>query len=75
MFKRKSKNMQMELPFKKTESDKLLKLEEIKSQGIGTRVRRAKVPGGWLVAIENMSGLGMTFYPDPDHQWDGKSVK
>ena len=34
-------------------------------------VRRAKVPGGWLVAI----GAGaLTFYPDPDHTWDGASL-
>jgi len=34
-------------------------------------VARAKVPGGWLVA----SGNGVTFYPDPKHQWDGSSVE
>ena len=33
---------------------------------------RAKVPGGWLLAAG--SGAGLTFYPDPDHQWDGKSL-
>lgn len=33
---------------------------------------RAKVPGGWLVAAGN--GAGLTFYPDPRHQWDGASV-
>jgi hypothetical protein len=32
---------------------------------------RAKVPGGWLVAL---GGTGVTFYPDPEHQWDGSSV-
>ncbi len=33
-------------------------------------VLRAKVPGGWLVAI----GAGaLTFYSDPDHAWDGTS--
>lgn len=35
-------------------------------------VHRAKVPGGWLVlVIHNTSGL--TFYPDPEHEWDGES--
>jgi len=29
---------------------------------------RAKVPGGWLIASSNG---GVTFYPDPDHSWDG----
>jgi hypothetical protein len=32
-------------------------------------VRRAAVPGGWLVAQPN----GVTFLPDAKHQWDGGS--
>ena len=32
---------------------------------------RAKVPGGWLVAL---AGASVTFYPDPEHLWDGSSV-
>ena len=36
-------------------------------------IYRAKVPGGWLVLVmHNTSGL--TFYPDPDHKWDGTSL-
>lgn len=36
-------------------------------------VHRARVPGGWLVLVlHNTSGL--TFYPDPDHRWDGSSL-
>jgi hypothetical protein len=35
------------------------------------RMRRAKVPGGWLVSV---TGLGLTFYPDPEHLWDGTSL-
>ena len=36
-------------------------------------VHRAKVSGGWLVlAIHNTTGL--TFYPDPEHKWDGGSL-
>jgi hypothetical protein len=36
-------------------------------------VFRTRVPGGWLVlVIQNTSGL--TFYPDPEHKWDGGSV-
>ncbi len=31
---------------------------------------RAKVPGGWLVA----TGGGVTFYPDPNHDWNGGSL-
>jgi hypothetical protein len=35
---------------------------------------RARVPGGWLIFIEKpwRGGLcGATFYPDPNHVWDG----
>ena len=32
---------------------------------------RARVPGGWLIFIYR-GGLGpATFYPDPNHTWDG----
>lgn len=34
------------------------------------RLSRTKVPGGWLVAAESRSGLGLAFYPDPDHRWE-----
>jgi hypothetical protein len=33
-------------------------------------IARAKVPGGWLIA----GGATLTFYPDPEHSWDGSSV-
>ena len=35
---------------------------------------RAKVLGGWLVAV-NLGGVagGVTFHPDPEHNWDGGS--
>jgi hypothetical protein len=37
-------------------------------------VYRAKVPGGWLVLGDGGNGLsGVTFYPDPRHEWDGGS--
>jgi hypothetical protein len=40
---------------------------------MGWDVHRTKVPGGWLVlAIQNTTGL--TFYPDPEHKWDGGSL-
>ena len=35
---------------------------------------RAKVPGGWLVYFSESSGSGVTFYPDPNHAWDGGTV-
>jgi hypothetical protein len=31
---------------------------------------RAKVPGGWLLG----SNGTVSFYPDPDHVWDGRSL-
>lgn len=40
-----------------------------------TRLYRAKVPGGWLLATSGGQGLsGVTFYPDPRHEWDGGSL-
>jgi hypothetical protein len=38
---------------------------------------RAKVPGGWLVISQfNIGGAhGMAFLPDPNHTWDGGSLK
>ena len=35
------------------------------------RLFRAKVPGGWLVLSPAVS---ITFYPDPEHEWDGNSL-
>ena len=32
---------------------------------------RTKVPGGWLVSVTNG---GLTFLPDPGHDWDGSSL-
>ena len=38
------------------------------------RMYRAKVPGGWLVMIVWGNEASITFYPDPDHEWDGSSL-
>ena len=37
---------------------------------------RAKVPGGWLVIAQFKIGgsHGLTFLPDPNHQWDGGTL-
>ena len=40
---------------------------------------RAKVPGGWLVKVmlnsfKPNAAVSLTFYPDPDHSWDGNSL-
>jgi hypothetical protein len=45
-----------------------LQWEQVASNGVP--VSRAKVPGGWLV----LCGGAATYYPDPAHQWDGRSV-
>jgi hypothetical protein len=37
-------------------------------------VYRLPVPGGWLVFAALSSGGGLTFYPDPEHEWDGGAV-
>lgn len=49
-----------------------LKWERLKSSS--GRVERGKVPGGWLVTISTDAGTGATFYPDAEHQWDGRSL-
>jgi hypothetical protein len=36
-------------------------------------VMRAKLPGGWLIAIGEGASRSMVFYPDPGHEWDGTS--
>lgn len=51
---------------------------------------RCKVSGGWLICVQNIVQIryesgktrdgrpltaSVTFYPDPKHEWDGKSVK
>lgn len=40
----------------------------------GIVVYRAKVPGGWLVFVYQDNSSGLTFYPDPQHLWDGNSL-
>ena len=40
--------------------------------------KRAKVPGGWLVLVSvnahTSVSASLTFYPDPEHAWDGHSL-
>jgi hypothetical protein len=37
---------------------------------------RAKVPGGWIVSYIDvlLKTGGLTFYPDPKHEWDGGTL-
>jgi hypothetical protein len=50
--------------------DVLVKWEELSSSH--QSVLRAKVPGGWLVAVR---GSGVTFLPDEAHTWTGRTVE
>jgi len=34
---------------------------------------RPAAPGGWLISQSGIGGL--VFLPDPDHDWDGHSLK
>lgn len=35
---------------------------------------RARLPGGWLVRLNQFEVIALTFYPDPTHSWDGGSA-
>jgi len=41
-------------------------------------IERAKIPGGWLVTsgrpYDEKPIVSITFVPDPNHEWDGKSI-
>jgi hypothetical protein len=55
---------------------KVLVFEKVPAKGFklemfDERIHRAKIPGGWLVTIRDE---GITFVPDPRHEWDGGSV-
>lgn len=53
----------------------MLRWEELEQEGVPYgRIFRVKVPGGWLVRVHQPEGEGITFYPDPNYSWDGKSL-
>ena len=57
--------------------EKLIVWEDLESSGRGhLAMRRAKVPGGWFVYASDgyHHHGGLTFYPDPKHEWDGCSL-
>ncbi len=54
----------------------VLTFEKVPAKGfrlerLDERIRRASIPGGWLVTIRDE---GITFVPDPKHEWDGGSA-
>ena len=51
--------------------------QHLKNHPYLCEVYRAKVPGGWFVLLHTtgtVSSNTVTFYPDPDHTWDGSSM-
>jgi len=57
------------------------KFEDVKTnEGRDLEMKRAKVPGGWFVVVYNdlyqhaCHIPSVTFYPDPNHHWDGNSL-
>ena len=57
--------------------DRYIIWEDLDSSGHGhLAMRRAKVPGGWLIYASDgyHHHGGMTFYPDPEHRWNGSSL-
>ncbi|HEX6750286.1 MAG TPA: hypothetical protein VF092_23535 [Longimicrobium sp.] len=52
----------------------MLTYETLESNSALFVTLRTAVPGGWLVVVDADYGTGVTFFPDPDHAWDGSSV-
>jgi hypothetical protein len=61
---------------------KFLELEHnivlVDSRKAAFTLRRAKIPGGWLVVLSKIGmasvSEAVTFVPDPDYTWDGNSL-
>lgn len=57
----------------------MIKWETLEHNQNGS-MQRARVPGGWLVKFAGSGyagegfGVGLTFYPDPYHEWDGTTL-
>ena len=47
---------------------------DVSTLTVNTIINRAKIPGGWLLVSTSNAGGGVTFYPDPEHKWDGGSA-
>jgi len=53
----------------------MLRREKLKDEGANYGdTYRAKVPGGWLVRVQQVDDDGITFCPDPNHSWNGNSL-
>jgi hypothetical protein len=58
-----------------------LRWEVIDNEQDAFSIHRAKIPGGWLVRLQDEHAkaneamdTGITFVPDAAHRWDGKSL-
>jgi hypothetical protein len=52
----------------------MVKWEVVKSVRPDHDFKRAKVPGGWFIMFMISLSPTMTFYPDPNHEWNGDSL-
>jgi hypothetical protein len=60
-----------------------LRFHPLNAENTPHRLERAKITGGWLVTGSRKgsqksgldSSFGVTFVPDPEHQWDGASLR
>jgi len=60
--------------------DIVLRFEYLRSASApGTTIHRSRIPGGWLVSgtlqMGESAGYGITFVPEPGHDWDGASIE
>lgn len=39
------------------------------SDSFSVSLRRAKIPGGWLVVAKSKDNDSITFVPDPEYKW------
>jgi hypothetical protein len=64
-----SANAQKEKP-KLTKPSDLLTWETVAADKAGKLItKRAQVPGGWLVVVQNGDDMTLTFLPDAGHRW------
>jgi len=43
--------------------------EVIEAEPSYRKIEKAKVPGEWLISVEVGNSGGITFVPDPNHEW------
>lgn len=61
----------------KTAAPPAVEFEDLQTSQGAVALKRAKIPGGWLVTTGTSrgdSGSGVTFVPDASHAWNGESL-